>query len=453
MIYNQDRRTYFLMTRLVGEGRFDDSRALLADLRESGTNTVWVSPPNPQLPFIEENPHGYWPSNHGDIDGELGGEDGFAELVAAARKQGISICVDLLLNHFGYGERFRIGARAVTAEDAHYFKPRKICDGPIHPDEERLWRELETETDPRRLRERQRELSRIPLFHLPSLEHENAEVRAYLFAAGKRFIDRGVDCFRVDAVKHVSLDFLHEVTEEWIAYARTLGRRLHFLWELAIDNPDSLDVFTKDALAQLSDAEALSVLDFPLARLLRRVLEERRPLREVAQFAARRVRDRLAVRHWVPMLENHDFQTPFADDAQRIFAYALSEFFSYQPTILHHGLEAFGAGLHGRMRIERVDPRGEIALLRTRFSDALKELRRARSAEPFEIVHQETDVLLCRRHDRGRSVWLALQRGESPVVLPFETAAETVYRYGGAELGMGKIVLPPRSVILLSAGA
>ena len=86
--------TYRLQLR--PEFGFEDARAVVGYLRDLGIGAVYVSP------VLEATPgstHGYDVTDPTRMRDELGGEEGFRSLAAAAREAGLGLVVDIVPNH------------------------------------------------------------------------------------------------------------------------------------------------------------------------------------------------------------------------------------------------------------------------------------------------------------------------------------------------------------------
>ncbi len=88
--------TYRLQLRR--EFSFDDARAVVPYLARLGVTHLYLSP---ILAARPGSAHGYDITDHGRLNEELGGEDGFAALAAEARAHGLGIVVDIVPNHMG----------------------------------------------------------------------------------------------------------------------------------------------------------------------------------------------------------------------------------------------------------------------------------------------------------------------------------------------------------------
>ena len=79
---------------------FDDVAALAPYLAELGISHLYASP---YLKARPNSPHGYDITDHNSLNPELGGEAGFARMVAALRANGLEQILDYVPNHMGVG--------------------------------------------------------------------------------------------------------------------------------------------------------------------------------------------------------------------------------------------------------------------------------------------------------------------------------------------------------------
>jgi (1->4)-alpha-D-glucan 1-alpha-D-glucosylmutase len=88
------RATYRL--QLAGGFGFDHARALVSYLRDLGVSHLYLSP---IMQARAGSTHGYDVVDPARVSAELGGEDGFRRLVAAAHEAGMRVIVDFVPNH------------------------------------------------------------------------------------------------------------------------------------------------------------------------------------------------------------------------------------------------------------------------------------------------------------------------------------------------------------------
>ncbi|MBE6529943.1 MAG: DUF3459 domain-containing protein [Ruminococcaceae bacterium] len=160
----------------------------LADL---GVTVLYLSPI-----FESVSNHRYDTGDYEKVDSLLGGDEAFAELIAAAHKKGIRVVLDGVFNHTGDDSRYfnRRGnypdVGAYQSPESPYYEWFTFRDFPN--DYESWWG--------------------IPI--LPRLCHQNKSCRAYF--TGKngiaaRWIRAGADGWRLDVADELCDDFLNEL--------------------------------------------------------------------------------------------------------------------------------------------------------------------------------------------------------------------------------------------------
>ncbi len=92
------RATYRL--QLTRDFTFADAAAQAPYLARLGVSHAYLSP---ILTARPGSTHGYDVTDHGEINPELGGADGFAALVEALHREGLGTIVDIVPNHMGIG--------------------------------------------------------------------------------------------------------------------------------------------------------------------------------------------------------------------------------------------------------------------------------------------------------------------------------------------------------------
>jgi (1->4)-alpha-D-glucan 1-alpha-D-glucosylmutase len=83
---------------------FREAAAILDRLSDLGVSHLYLSP---VLQAVPGSTHGYDVVDHARVSEELGGEDGFAALAAAARERGIGLLLDIVPNHMAIHPRNR----------------------------------------------------------------------------------------------------------------------------------------------------------------------------------------------------------------------------------------------------------------------------------------------------------------------------------------------------------
>ncbi|CAG7574434.1 (1-_4)-alpha-D-glucan 1-alpha-D-glucosylmutase [Barrientosiimonas humi] len=85
--------------QLHGEFTFDDAARQVPYLADLGVTHLYLSP---ILQAVPGSQHGYDVVDHSRVSDELGGEDGFRRLVAAAHEHDLGVVVDVVPNHMAF---------------------------------------------------------------------------------------------------------------------------------------------------------------------------------------------------------------------------------------------------------------------------------------------------------------------------------------------------------------
>ncbi len=188
-----------------GVGDIPGVTAKLDYLKNLGVNAIWLSPfyPSPMADF------GYDVANYVDVDPIFGRLSDMDRLIKKAHKKGIRIMVDLVPNHSSNEhEWFRQSKQSREGKYADWYiwrDAKDMKDGqPVPPNN---WLDIFTgnsawEWEPAR---QQFYLHSFDV-HQPDLNWANQEVRDAIKDAMRFWLDRGVDGFRVDAVRMLGKD-------------------------------------------------------------------------------------------------------------------------------------------------------------------------------------------------------------------------------------------------------
>lgn len=151
-----------------------------------GMDGIWLSPMMPSSTYHKYNIEDYF-----DIDPQFGTMDDFDELIAKCHERGVVVIIDLVLNHSGAGHEFFIKACDELREGkedgyAQYYNFSKTQDS--------VYKYV---------------VSGSPYFYqadfwdqMPDWNLSYDGTRTYFEEITKFWLDRGVDGFRLDAVKY-----------------------------------------------------------------------------------------------------------------------------------------------------------------------------------------------------------------------------------------------------------
>ena len=166
-----------------------------------GINSIWLSPitQNPLEAYQEyiepqryySGYHGYWPIFSNKVDHRFGTEEELKELVRVAHENGINILLDFVCNHVHE-------LHPIYQEHPEYATPLELSDGRKNLrlfDEERLTTWFDT--------------------FMPSLDFSKQEVIELQADSALFWIkEYGMDGYRHDAAKHISIPFWRYVTRK-----------------------------------------------------------------------------------------------------------------------------------------------------------------------------------------------------------------------------------------------
>lgn len=186
----------FLDTNGDGIGDLRGIISKLDYLKTLGIDIIWLSPIY-QSPFVDQ---GYDISDYYKIAEEFGTMEEFDELLAEAKKRGMYIVMDLVVNHCSdRHEWFQKALKNPQGEYADYFYFRKGKDGKI-PSNYRsyfggsTWEPV-PETDEYYLHLFAKEQ--------PDLNWENEKVRKAIYDMVNWWLAKGVSGFRIDAIINI----------------------------------------------------------------------------------------------------------------------------------------------------------------------------------------------------------------------------------------------------------
>lgn len=203
-------------------------------LETLGVDGIWLSPVC-QSPQVD---NGYDISDYQEISPMFGAMEDMEQLIAEGKKRGISIILDLVLNHSSDQHRW-------------FQEARKSRDNPYH--DYYVWRDGTPDAYPNDMKacfggpawEYVPELGQY-YFHQfapqqPDLNWENPKLRQELYHMIRFWVGKGIEGFRLDVIDQIAKDPDHQVTSN--------GPRLHeFLQEL------SREAFIEEGLVTVGEA-------------------------------------------------------------------------------------------------------------------------------------------------------------------------------------------------------
>ncbi|MEO5828964.1 MAG: alpha-amylase family glycosyl hydrolase [Rhodanobacter sp.] len=241
-----------------GIGDLNGVTAKLDYLESLGVSGIWLMPINPSPSY-----HGYDVTDYEAINPQFGSMADFERMVREAHKRGIKVIIDLVINHTSDRHPWFVAAQ--HPQDPHHdwyswATPGTNLATPSAAGDQ-AWQAL---PDGRHY---------LSIFSrgMPDLNYDTPAVRQEMLKVGQFWMRKGVDGFRLDAARHLYLNFKSQegdpaVLRENLAWWR------QFMQGMRAVNPDAYVVgeVTESSWQQLAPwYGALSaVFDFPLATRL-----------------------------------------------------------------------------------------------------------------------------------------------------------------------------------------
>ncbi|MGI5862227.1 MAG: alpha-amylase family glycosyl hydrolase [Myxococcales bacterium] len=389
----------------------------LDDLKAMGVGTVWLSPVFAMRTekFFEHGAfHGYWVEDITKVEPRFGDAALLRKLSDELHARGMKLVLDVVLNHVAMDS-------PLVAQRPEWFHRQ----GP-----------LENWDD-------EHELVNHDVHGLPDLAQENPEVFSHLLRASLRWVEEvRPDGFRLDAVKHVSLDF-------WARFNAAIrdraGRDFLLLGEMLDGDP---------ALIARTQREGRfgAMFDFPLYFALIDVYcRDESAARLGAALSSDRLYD--DPDSLVTMLDNHDLPRVVSSckgDLERVKGALTFQLTARGTPSLTYGIESALAG--AKEPENRADMRFDEQPLREHIA-ALLRLRRehpALDAGAPRILRADKDVFAYARLMPDEAAIIVVNRTNSPVrfELPSELSGQGRDALSGKELEPGVVEAAPRATMV-----
>lgn len=250
-------------------------------IRGLGTTAIWLTPSFANRPVqgsgedASAGYHGYWITDFTRIDPHLGTNAEMTALIAAAHAKGMKVYFDIVTNHTADVIDYEGGTYSYVSK-ADF--PYKNVAGKAFDDAEIADRDGFPALDPATsfpyvptFRSAADATAKTPVWlNDPTLYHnrgnstfegesstygdfgglddlftENPKVLDGMIAIYDKWIDFGIDGFRIDTVKHVNLQFWQKFGPALMAHARATGRDDFFMFGEVYDtSPAAMSVYS-----------------------------------------------------------------------------------------------------------------------------------------------------------------------------------------------------------------
>ena len=226
----------------VHGGDFKGIEQKLPYLKELGVKAIWISPVNRNVAEDANGDfpyHGYLPTDFNSIESQFGSLAELRSLVFNAHQQGLYVILDIVVNHMADLQSSRFGNNAV-------YNPAGYFDmwwhrGMTHAEPFNTLSRFHNKGAINNYEDSQQYLLGDLTGGLDDLMTEDWGVRNDLATSFKALIS-ATDCdgFRIDAVKHVEMDFWPFFLTQIRNHAATLGKTNFFMFGEVFSRDDAL---------------------------------------------------------------------------------------------------------------------------------------------------------------------------------------------------------------------
>lgn len=207
------------------QGRLIDVIERLPYLAKLGVNALWITP-------IFKSPQkdsGYDVSNYYEVDPLHGNEEVLVKLIGKAHKFGIKIILDFVPNHTSDLHEWFIRSE----ENEPYYRDFYIWRKPREGREPNNWTSKKNTGSVWEYSKKRGEY----YLHLyakeqPDLNWENEAVRKTIYSAMEKWLDLGVDGFRLDVINKIAKTNLERDTEDATIYYQNMPETFNYIEEM-----------------------------------------------------------------------------------------------------------------------------------------------------------------------------------------------------------------------------
>ncbi|QWZ08307.1 alpha-glucosidase [Nocardioides panacis] len=195
----------FLDSNGDGIGDIPGITSKLDYLADLGIDVLWLSP-------VYSSPmddNGYDISNYEDVDPLFGSLTDLDDLIAGAHERGIKLVMDLVVNHTSDEHTWFQESRDPASPKADWYwwrPPREGFEGGTEGAEPNNWASVFSGSAWQYDERRGEYFLHVFSKKQPDLNWENPEVRDAVYAMMRRWVERGVDGFRMDVINLISKD-------------------------------------------------------------------------------------------------------------------------------------------------------------------------------------------------------------------------------------------------------
>nr|WP_240911818.1 glycoside hydrolase family 13 protein [Thermococcus sp. M36] len=192
----------------------------LGHVEELGANAIYLTPIFESMTY-----HRYDVTDYFRVDGKLGGESAFRELVRELKKRGIRLILDGVFHHTGFFHPYFQDV-IKKGEGSKYRDFYRVTGFPVVPKEfiKTLRSDLPWAEKYQRLKEFDWDYeSFYSVWLMPRLNHDSPEVRRFIEGVMKYWLEKGADGWRLDVAHGVPPELWREIRKAMPEKAYLVG--------------------------------------------------------------------------------------------------------------------------------------------------------------------------------------------------------------------------------------
>ncbi|MDP4120693.1 MAG: alpha-amylase family glycosyl hydrolase [Bacillota bacterium] len=176
-----------------GIGDLNGVTSKLDYLKSLGIQGIWLMPINPSPSY-----HGYDVMDYNSINSDYGTIKDFQNLVAKAHSDGIKVIMDFVVNHTSDKDPWFIASKDPKSKYRNYYHWVSQNDSSVDFDSETPWNSKEWHSNGDGY-------DYFAMFSdsMPDLNYDNPDVRTEIINSATKWLNMGVDGFRLDAAMHI----------------------------------------------------------------------------------------------------------------------------------------------------------------------------------------------------------------------------------------------------------
>ncbi len=274
-------------------------------LKEMGITSIWVTPLVDSIDELTRDGdapyHGYWGHDYFNIDEHLGTWDDFNNLITKMHSDeyGMRLCLDYAPNHSNPDDEGEMGALYKSLYDKNGNRiGRDTIIASFKEDYNNMYHNNGGVTNWNDYSQ----VTNNTLFNLTDFNQSNSDTYNYLADALEMWLKKGVDEVRIDAVKHMDIDFTKKLVNDM---QNRLGKELFIYGEWSGAGAKiygGVDAYAKT----LENTTDCNLLDFGYRSTVEEMLLGEKNAKDLASYLMSRETYFANPGKQVVFLDNHD---------------------------------------------------------------------------------------------------------------------------------------------------